>query len=292
MPVNPGIHYQLAEEEFNKADTIIDKLKALQRMFATVPRHKGSESLQKEIKSKIAKYKKLLEKEKQIKKGKSYLSIKKEGAASVCIIGKTNSGKSTLLSKLTNAKPLISNVEFTTKMPEIGILDYKGIKIQIIEMPAIVKDYINLDKGGFFLGIIRNADLLIFILKDRNDLDFIKNELDKNDIKKKCIIYEGNIEKLKNDIWNNLNLIKVYTRGRDKEVDNKPVALKKESKIRDLARTIHKDFLRKFIKNNGKSKKIIKAWARVWGKSVKYNGTKVGLEHELEDDDIVELHEK
>jgi len=278
MPVNPGIQYQLAEEEFNKADTIVDKLKALQRMFATVPRHKGSEGLQKEIKTKIAKYKKLLEKEKITKKGRSYLSVKKEGDAIICILGKTNVGKSTLLSKLTNAKPLINEFEFTTKMPEVGILDYKGVKLQILEMPAIVEDYISVERGGFFLGVIRNADLLIFIWRD--DYKLIKDELEKNDIKKKFVVYKNDIEKLKENIWKNLNLIKVYTKSKGKKIDNKALALKKGSKVRELTKEIHKDFLKKF------------KFARVWGKSVKHDGARVGLGHELEDDDIVELHEK
>ncbi|MFH1209393.1 MAG: GTPase [archaeon] len=290
MPVNPGIQYQLAEGEFNRADNAVEKLKALQKMFATVPRHKSSEGLQKEIKTKIAKYKQIIEKEKQSKKGKSYLSIKKEGAAFVCILGKTNTGKSTLLSKLTNAKPLISEFKFTTKMPEVGVLDYKGVKIQIVEMPAIIENYINTENGGFFLGVIRNADLLIFTFKNEKEIDFIKNELEKNDIKKRYVLFYKDIERLKRDIWNNINLIKVYTRGKDKKTDNKPVALKKGSKIRDLAITIHKDFLKKIIKNDGKTTKIITSWARVWGKSVKYDGCRVGVDHVLEDDDIVELH--
>jgi ribosome-interacting GTPase 1 len=280
MPVNPGIQYQLAEGEFNRADNAVEKLKALQKMFATVPRHKSSEGLQKEIKTKIAKYKQIIEKEKQSKKGKSHLSIKKEGAAFVCILGKTNTGKSTLLSKLTNARPLISEFEFTTKMPEVGVLDYKGVKIQIVEMPAIIENYINMENGGFFLGVIRNADLLVFTFKNEKEIDFIKNELEKNDIKKKYVLFYRDIEKLKRDIWNNIDLIKVYTRGKDKKTDNKPVALKKGSKIKDLAITIHKDFLKRFN------------FARVWGKSVKYDGVMVGLDHMLEDDDIVELHEK
>ncbi|MBU2634547.1 MAG: TGS domain-containing protein [Nanoarchaeota archaeon] len=278
MPVNPGIQYQLAEEEFNKADNIIDKLKALQRMYATVPKHKGSEGLQKEIKAKIAKYKKLLAKEKQTKKGSSHLSVKKDGDACICILGKTNVGKSTLLSKLTNAKPLINEYEFTTKMPEIGILDYKGVKLQIIEMPAIVEDYISIERGGFFLGVIRNADLLIFIEGD--DYKLIKNELEKSDIKKKFVVYKNDIGKLKENIWKNLSLIKVYTKSKGNKIDNRALALKKGSKVRELTKEIHKDFFKKF------------KFARVWGKSVKHDGSRVGLDHKLEDDDVVELHEK
>ena len=67
MPVNPGIQYQLAEKEYQEANTVTEKLKALHNMMAKCPKHKSSEGLQKEIKEKIAKYKKIAEKEKKSK---------------------------------------------------------------------------------------------------------------------------------------------------------------------------------------------------------------------------------
>jgi len=286
MPVNPGIQYQLAEKEFQEADTVPAKLKALHNMMAKVPRHKGSEGLQKEIKEKISKYKKIAEKEKKSKKGSSYLSVKKEGDASVVILGVPNSGKSTLLSQLTNAKPLISPYEFSTKKPEVGILDYKGVKIQMVELPALVKDYVSLGKGPFYLSVVRNFDLIVYLLKDedtKKQLDLLYSELDKNDLKKKIIFYGGkfklSLDELRNKIWNSLGLIKVYTKNLEKKKpDYPPVALKKGSNVRDLALVVHKDFVKRF------------KFARVWGKSVKHVGTMVGLDHVLKDEDIIELH--
>ena len=291
MPVNPGIQYQLAEREFQEADTTAAKLKALHRMMATVPRHKGSESLQKEIKEKIAKYKKLSEKEKKAKKGSSYLSLKREGDASVILWGITNSGKSTLLTQLTNAKPEISEYEFTTKKPEVGVLDYKGVKIQLVELPAIVGDYVKINRGAFYMSIIRNFDLIIYILDQTRDikyqLDLLSEELKKNDIEKKVILYgtkgearfSMNLDELKDEIWNNLDLIKVYTKSVDKKKpDYPPIALKRSSTVKDLAFNVHKDFVKKF------------KFARIWGKSVKFDGSRVGLDHVLDDEDIVELH--
>ena len=66
-------------------------------MLSTAPKHKSTGPLLKNIKERIKKYKDLASKEKKSKKGSSFLSIKKEGAARVCIIGLTNTGKSTLL---------------------------------------------------------------------------------------------------------------------------------------------------------------------------------------------------
>jgi len=286
MPVNPGIQYQLAEREYQEANTITEKLKALHNMMAKVPRHKSSEGLQKEIKEKIAKYKKIAEKEKKSKKRSSYLSLKKEGDASVVILGIPNSGKSTLLSQLTNAKPLISEHEFSTKKPEVGILDYKGVKIQLVELPALVENYLGLGKGAFYLSIVRNFDLIVYLLKDgdtKKQLDLIYSELDKNDIHKKIIFYGGDfklsLDELKEKIWNSLGLIKVYTKNVDKKKpDYPPVALEKGKNVRDLALVVHKDFVKRF------------KFARIWGVGVKHPGARVGLDHRLKDEDIVELH--
>src|SRR3989344_297543 len=280
MPVNATYEYQLAEKEYQEASSISDKLKALQKMHAKVPKHKSSEKLVQWIKEKIKKYKGLAQKEKSTKKGSSFLSVKKEGAARVSIIGPTNTGKSTLLSRLTNAKPLISEVEFTTKFPEIGMMDYEGIKIQIVEIPAIIKKYNGTKHGLFFMSIIRESDLMVITLNKKDELELIKKELKSNDINKRFIIYDGDVETLKKDIWNNLGLIKVYTKQPGKSKDFPPIAMNRGSTIRDLGFEVHKDFVKKFD------------YARIWGASAKHDGSRVGLNHKLSDDDIVEFHTK
>jgi len=278
MPVNAGVQYGKAEEEFQKATTIQEKLQALKQMWATVPRHKSSEGLQKEIKTKISRYKELLAKEKKQKKGSGKsLSIRKEGAATICIVGTVNSGKSTLLKKLTNANVLIADYPFTTKKPEVGILDYQGIKLQIVEIPAIVEKFEYSDLGPSMLAIIRQSDLLIITFKHKEELKLIDKELHGIGLNR---VYYYNQEDIEDLIWKNLNLIKVYTKQPGKNKDYPPVAMQKNSTIKDLAQNIHKDFLRKFD------------FARVWGKSSKFNGQRLGFEHRLEDEDIIEIHLK
>ncbi len=295
MPINAGVEYALAEKKFHEATSIPDKIKALQEMLSKSPSHKGSENLRNEIKQKISKYKSLLEKEKTAsKKGSSKFSVKKEGSATICLIGITNSGKSTLLNKLTNSKAGIAPYEYTTKKPEIGVMDYKGVKVQVIEIPAITENFMERDDGPGLLGIIRLAELIVIVLDlDKNvhdQLSLMHKELDKAAIKKRIIAigikgkknreFFTTTDKIKNEIWNSLDLIKIFTKMPGKIPEKRPVALKKNSKVIDLAHHIHKDFIKKF------------KFARVWGKSSKHPGQIQGLQHILQDDDIVEIHLK
>jgi len=270
MPVNPGVDYQLAEQEFQKAETIQEKLKALQKMYATVPKHKSSEALQKEIKTKISKYKALIEREKSQKKGsKTKFSIKKEGAATIGLVGTPLSGKTKFLSSLTNMKQEELNK---------GILDYHGIKIQIIEIPSIQKDFEETKNGPALLGIIRNTDLLMVFFNNPDEKRLLDSELDgfKNIPK---LIY-NNQDNIKDLIWKKLGLIKIYTKQPGKEKEYPPLALEKNSKVEVFARNIHKDFVKKL------------KFARIWGPSAKFPGQVVNLKHVLKDEDIVEMHMK
>lgn len=183
MPINAGPEYGAAERKYNEAKTIPEKIKALEGMLRVAPSHKGAEVLRAGIKSKISKLKHQLEKERTSKKSGHQYMIKRDGAAQVVICGLTNSGKSYLLSKLTNAKPAIASYEFTTKMPEVGVLDYYGVKIQVIEIPAITENFIDKENGAMFFSIIRNADLVVFVVRRDRDSDFLKSEFEKANIR-------------------------------------------------------------------------------------------------------------
>ncbi len=297
MPVNVTAEYAAAELAYTRASTTQEKIAALQKMLQEVPKHKGSEKLQAEIKSKLAKFKATLKKQAQLKKKAFSIAIKKEGAAQVALVGTTNSGKSTLLARLTNAKPEIAAYPFTTKLPETGMLDYKGVKIQIVEIPAITKNFYKTEKGPIFLGIIRTADLIILLFNSPSEEEMLKHELKEAGIDLPIIIYKNqekleNIEyfpnkslkisdfqrNLKDLIWKKLGLIKVYTKQPGKKPTEEPIALKKDCTVKDFAEHVHKDFIRKF------------KYAKIWGSSAKFDGQMVGLDHVLEDEDVVQLH--
>ena len=178
MPINAKPAYFTAEAEYHQAETVTQKLAALKKMLATAPTHKGAEKLRAQIKKKIRdlKYKDLIEK----KRGKSKsLTISKEGAAQVVFIGLTNSGKSTLLSKLSDNDVKIREYEFTTKKPEVRMLPYENIWIQGIEIPAIYSGAHNTKQGRMMFALIRNSDFVVVVTKNKSqkDLKIIKSEL-------------------------------------------------------------------------------------------------------------------
>lgn len=79
-------------------------------------------------------------------------------------------------------------------------------------------------------------------------------------------------------IFNQLELVRVYTKSPNTPPSKKPLVLRKGATIYDVAERIHKDFVKNFL------------YAKVWGKSAKYPGERVGLDHQVEDGDIVEIH--
>ena len=193
------------------------------------------------------------------------------------LVGTTNTGKSTLLKKLTNAQVEIADYPFTTKRPEMGILDYKGVKLQIVEIPAITKDFEKTPLGPTCLSIIRQAELIILMFNTAEEKKLLDNEL--KDVEVPIMIYneQANLPDL---IWERLGIIKVYTKQPGKKKDFPPVALKKGSTVEVLANKVHKDFIKRF------------KFARIYGKSAKFDGMKVGLNHVLADDDVLEVHVK
>lgn len=279
MPINASPLYLAAEKEYLGVKTPEEKLEKLKKMLTLAPKHKSSQNLVSELKARIAKFKRLVEKQKSVKKSSFSISIKKQGAAQIILVGTTRAGKSVLLKKLTNAHVKISDFPFTTKKPEQGILDYKGVKLQIVEIPAIIENYLETDLGPTCMSMARQADLLILMYNNEQELNLIKKELKEADVHTKFILYKYR-ENLLNLIWKNLNLIKVFTKQPGKKPTYPPLALEKGSTIRDMAEQVHKDFIKKF------------KFARVWGKSAAFKGSQVGLNHKLEDEDVVELHTK
>lgn len=187
MPANVTPEYLAAEEEYREAKTSKEKLRALEKMLTLIPKHKGTEKMQMQIKRKISKIKEEMEtKARKTSHGPTF-NVRKEGAAQIALVGLPNSGKSLILNKLTNADIPVDNYPFTTTMPTPGMMEYKDVQIQLVEIPAVIKD-VSLGKGfGLqILSAIRAADVVALIIDlSQNPLEqmqVILDELEKGGI--------------------------------------------------------------------------------------------------------------
>ncbi len=168
MPANLPPEYHELEERYRKARSPEERLKITEEMLAVVPKHKGTENLRALLKRRLAKLREEVEKRRKQKSGGGPdYNVKKEGAAQVAIVGPPNCGKSTLLSVLTNADPEIAPYPYTTKEPIPGMMEYKDVQIQLVEIPPVYEGFVRGD-GSRFVGVIRNADALA-IMVDLSD---------------------------------------------------------------------------------------------------------------------------
>ena len=306
MPINAHPDFIYAEKEYYLAEGLEDKLRALEKMISLVPKHKGAENLRAQLK---LRHKKLKEKIITEKKSKSSSKagkrgIKKEDMQAV-IVGKTHSGKSSFMRLVTNASPEIGDYEFVTKTPIVGITDYKGVGIQLIEVPAIGSEY-------YDRGIVNSGDVILIFVENISFLEeisklveratgkkiFVLTKIDllSENEKRKVIAtlsskkYNFNlistrtgegIDTLKEKMFQSFGKIRVYTKEPGKERSNsRPIILQPDSNVKDVAEKILKGFSQK-IKET-----------RIWGPSSKYSGQVVGLHHKLKDMDVVEFKTK
>ncbi|MFZ3077482.1 MAG: TGS domain-containing protein [Candidatus Aenigmatarchaeota archaeon] len=267
MPVNATAEFYKAESHFLAAKTRDEKITALEEMIRAAPKHKGAEAMLSQLKQRLAK----LKSQSESKSARKSVNIPKEADAQICVLGLTQSGKSALLRKLTNAKPKISEQPYTTVKPEIGVADYFGVKLQMIEIPSSFRRE--------FMSIAQNCDAVVIMARNENDREAMKNIIEQFRIRKpSCFVsFDDGAEETKKKIWGILRLVKVYTKEPGKKPEKKPMVLKAGSTVGDAVADIHKDFLKFF------------RFARVWG-STKFPGEKVGLEHKLKDDDVMEIH--
>jgi hypothetical protein len=111
-------------------------------MLRAIPKHKGTEHLQADIKARIKVFAEELE---SARKGGGHggpaLVIHPEGAAQIALIGPPNAGKSSLHARLTGSGAHVAPYPFTTQYPQAGMMPYEDVHFQLIDLPAIAPEH-------------------------------------------------------------------------------------------------------------------------------------------------------
>ena len=311
MPANLTPDYYKAEQWYKSATTPEEKILALEQMLAVMPKHKGTDKLKADLRQKLSALKAGEEKRRK-SGGVDIFHVPRTGAGQVVLLGMPNSGKSSIVGLLTDAKVHITDFPFATNAPVPGMMHFEDVPIEIVDMPPITADFSMPGQVGTY----RNCDLIALVIDLSADvgeqwkvcLDFLETRNLLPGKKTVCICtksdmaIEGAIDKVKKlceshfemiatsvesgegmgelptMLFKQLSIIRVYAKPPGKKPDmDEPFTIPAGSTVHDLAVKIHRELAEK-LKH-----------ARIWGTNV-YEGQSVQRNHVLNDKDIVELH--
>ncbi len=323
MPANLPPQYFEAEKNFRAARNPAEKIVALEEMLAIMPKHKGTDHLRAELRSRIAK----LTQQAAKKSGaqRASMVMEKEGAAQVAVTGLPNAGKSQLIASITNASPEVADYPFTTYAASPGMMEFENIQIQLLDTPPLAPQSIE----WWLPPMLRRADALLIMVDLSKDplgqMEEIGARLEEMRIgigdvetggeivlsKKKALV-AGNKLDLDGVRENYAALQKQY----GEKLPVVAISSKESVGLEELKLGIYRalgiirvytkapgqkpDFTEPIILEKGdtmadaaeavhKDFRANLKYARVWG-SGKHDGIRVKKDHVLQDGDVIELH--
>lgn len=326
MSANLTPAYRAAEDRFRAAVTSEEKLAALEEMLREVPKHKGTEKIQADIKSRISKLKRQ-PKQKTGARGPSH-HIPREGAGQVVLVGPPNAGKSSLVVRLTHARPEVAEYPMTTREATPGMMPYEDVAIQLVDLPPLCEEHVE----PWVYDSIRTADLVWLVVAAESSLEGL--ELVERLLAEKAValVQVGDDEAEEpRPGWLDKPAILVLT-GLDRPDaredlvlldqlvdvpwDESPVSTVSGEGLEELGRRTFEALgvMRVYSKQPGKDADLEQPFtlrrgstvgdlarlihqdvaanfkfARVWGPSA-FDGQKVQTSHVLEEGDVVEIH--
>jgi ribosome-interacting GTPase 1 len=165
MPANLTPQYHQAETEYRRAQTPRERVECLERMLQLIPKHKGTEKLQADLKTRLKEARAELQAEAKAPKGGKSYRIPRQGAGTVVLLGAPNSGKSRLLKELTHAEPIVADYPFSTHEPMPGMMAWEDVRVQLIDTPPILAGHVE----PYLTGFVRTADAVLLCFDGSSD---------------------------------------------------------------------------------------------------------------------------
>ncbi|HLV01165.1 MAG TPA: TGS domain-containing protein [Acidobacteriota bacterium] len=320
MPANLTPQYHDAEERFKRAATTEERLDALQEMLRVIPKHKGTEKMQAELRRKLSRLRQEGEQKKAASSSKSpFYYVPREGAGRVAVCGPANSGKSQLVGCLTAARTEVADYPFTTRAPIPGMMLFEDIQIQLIDTPPLEEHTLE----PWQLALIEQSDLIV-LLFDVNapelldQTEFVLGELEKRGLRvddqgHPPLLILGNKVDLPEGM-DNFSAWKELYRGR---FNPQPFSTVSGAYLEEFGQEVFTrlDIVRVYTRPPGgradrdstpyvlaRGSTVLDAaetihkelaqrfqYARVWGQA-RFDGQMVEKDYELEDGDCIEIH--
>jgi ribosome-interacting GTPase 1 len=161
MPANLPPQYKEAEQRYRGAKSQAEKLDALREMMALLPKHKGTEKLQADLRHRVSK---LAEESERRKHGSAHRfdpgHVRREGSGQWVLIGPPNAGKSALLRALTHAHPDVAAYPFTTRVPQSGMMPFEDLQVQLVDTPAVTAQHVE----PYMSNLVHGADGVVLVV--------------------------------------------------------------------------------------------------------------------------------
>jgi small GTP-binding protein len=239
------------------------------------------------------------------------IAVRREGAAQIALVGPPNVGKSSILQALSEIQIKTGDYPFTTLRPVPALTRIGGVLVQLVEIPGLIAGASE-DRGGgrALLGVLRSADAIVYCARpdaDPAELRAVRAEVELAGIDKPAflaatradeageesldrlraafpdlevipvsVIDEASLDAFREAAWRLTGLIRVRLRTLG-ETDAEPLALEPGSTVAEVADSVHHELGASFT------------GARIWGTSARFEGQRVGREHQVQDGDVVEI---
>jgi hypothetical protein len=167
MPANLTPQYLKAEQWYKTAATNEEKILALEEMLRVIPKHKGTEHLQADLKRKLSQLRDAATQQKKSGKHVDIFHVPRGGAGQIALLGTPNCGKSSIVAALTNAKVHVADFPFATPSPVPGMVTFEDVQIQLVDMPPITADYAAPGQVGTY----RNCDIIAVVIDLSADVE-------------------------------------------------------------------------------------------------------------------------